>query len=315
MTIAFVSGPTGCIGAATVAYLLDNGADKVVGFCRNSDLSRIDAKYQERLEIITGDITDRHAVVAAVTQAQPNVIIHLAAFQTPACEATPLLGMDVNVGGTANMFYAAGQLGSTLQRFVFASSSAVYGPRDMYDGPVVKTPMPYQPANIYGFWKVAGEGMAIAFHKETSIPTVSVRLSTTYGPGRDQGLTSAPTTALKKAAAGLPFEIPYRGREHYHFVADVGAGFAQAALEPLDGYAVINLRGISVNEGEFIRLICEVAPQVGISSDVNIRYAADAPVMPFVCDLDDELTLELFPNMPLTSLQDGIRQSLQAFLD
>ncbi|MBT4694843.1 MAG: NAD(P)-dependent oxidoreductase, partial [Planctomycetaceae bacterium] len=183
MTIAFVSGPTGCIGAATVAYLLDNGADQVVGFCRNVDLSRIDAKYHDRLEIISGDITDRHSVVAAVTQAQPNVIIHLAAFQTPACEATPLLGMDVNVGGTANMFYAAKQLGTTLQRFVFASSSAVYGPRDMYDGPVVKTPMPYQPANIYGFWKVAGEGMAIAFHKETSIPTVSVRLSTTYGPG------------------------------------------------------------------------------------------------------------------------------------
>ncbi|MEC7564899.1 MAG: NAD-dependent epimerase/dehydratase family protein [Planctomycetota bacterium] len=313
MSTAFVSGPTGCIGAATVEYLLQNDVERVVGFCRTRDLSRIRSRFHDRLELIEGDIRDRQAVIDAVARAQPQLIIHLAAFQTPDCIANPLLGMDVNVGGTANLFVAARQLGDQLQRFVFASSSAVYGPRDLYPGPVVKTSMPYQPSNIYGYWKVAGEGMARAFHMESGIPTVSVRLSTTYGPGRDQGLTSAPTTALKNAAIGKPFKIPYRGREHYHFVSDVGAGFGQAALESLDEYATINLRGTSLDEGEFIRLIEEAASDLGFDHEIDIGYADGAPVMPFVCDLDDELTLERFPNMPLTPLKEGITISLRQF--
>jgi len=313
MKRVFVSGPTGCIGAATVAYLLDHGVSQVIGFSRQRDFSRIPERYHDRLEWLPGDICDASTVSRAVADSQPTHIIHLAAFQTPDCQAHPLQGLDVNVTGSINLFRAAAALDNQLQRFVFASSAAVYGSRELYPSDTVGELCPYQPPNLYGYWKVAGEGMAQAFHRETQIATVSLRLATTYGPGRDRGLTSAPTTAIKRAAEGVDFQMPYQGREHYHFVSDVGAGFAQAALESFSGYGVFNLRGQTVEVSRFLETIRQEARAEGLSDTGHLGFADDATTMPFVCDLDDRAILSAFPNMPLTSLNDGVRQSLRVF--
>ena len=312
MTTAFVTGPTGCIGAATVQYLLDHGIQRVVGMSRKRDFSRITASYHDRLEFIEGDITSLAQVQEAISSVAPNLIIHLAAFQPPDCMARPLQGMEVNVIGTRNVIQAASQLGSTLQRLVLASSSAVYGPREIYPGETVTTDVPYLPPNLYGFWKICNEGMGQAFHRETGIPTVCIRLSTCYGPGRDLGMTSAPTAMLKCAAAGQRFRMPYQGREHFHFVGDVGAGFAEAAISPFKGYGAFNLRGITVHTEEFIRTIQQVGGELGLENvDVGIEEGAQG--MPFVNDLDAEAALEAVPAMALTSIEDGIRVSLKAF--
>ena len=106
--------------------------------------------------------------------------------------------------------------------------------------------------------------------------------------------------------------MPYQGREHYHFVTDVGAGFAESALKPFDGYAVFNLRGQTVEGAEFLRLTQEVAVEMGLP-EPNLTVAADAQTMPFVCDLDDSAAVTAFPDMPLTPLRDGIRMSLERF--
>ena len=312
MTVTFVSGPTGCIGAATVAHLLENGVPRVVGFSRRHDLSRIDPSYHDRIELIQGDICDAQQVQAAVLSAEPSRIIHLAAFQTPDCQARPLEGLDVNVCGTVNMMHAAAALGDKLERFVFASSAAVYGPRSLYDGASVGTSVPYLPPNLYGYWKVAGEGMAQAFQIQTGIPTVSLRLATTYGPGRDQGLTSAPTTAIKSAVLQQSYRMPYQGREHFHYVGDVGAGFALSALDPFEGYGVFNLRGQTVATDAFLESLRTACAGQGVA-DVDVEVAEEATSMPFVCDLDDSQTLAAFPRMPLTSLTEGLEQSVKRF--
>ena len=66
MTTAFVTGPTGCIGAATVEYLLDHGVDRVVGMSRKRDFSRIAGQYHDRLEFMEGDITSLEQVQSAI---------------------------------------------------------------------------------------------------------------------------------------------------------------------------------------------------------------------------------------------------------
>jgi len=317
MTTAFVTGPTGCIGAATVAYLLDHGIDQVVGMCRREDWSRIDSQYHDRIALVHADITNLDQVRRAVFDCNPRCIIHLAALQSPDCQAHPLQGMDVNVLGTANVFRVAAELAEesnrNLERFVFASSSAVYGPRSMYSGDYVYSTDPYLPGNLYGYWKVAGEGMAQAFHQQIGVSTVSLRLTTTYGPGRDQGLTSAPTTLLKAAARGESFLMPYQGKEHYHFVSDVGAGFGQCALEPFAGYGVFHLRGRTMEVSQFIGTVQQVAADIGLDGPLRIGIAEGAQPMPFVCELDEATTLAAFPKMPITSIESGIEQSLTRF--
>ena len=312
MSTVFVSGPTGCIGAATVVHLLENGVDDVVGFSRREDFSRIPRKYHDRIRFTAGDITNPEQVASAIAAAAPVAIIHLAAYQSPDCQARPMEGLNVNVAGTVNMFRAARQLGDSLERFVYASSAAVYGPRSLYPGDSVTPDSAFLPPNLYGYWKVAGEGVAQAFHAETGVSTVSLRLATTYGPGRDLGLTSAPTTAIKAAVLEQTYRLPYHGREHFHFVEDVGAGFSLSAIEPFSGYDSLNLRGQTVETELFLETLKKVCLEAGISG-FDIAVEDEATTMPFVCDLDARNTVELFPRMPLTSLEEGLARSVSRF--
>ena len=190
-------------------------------------IDRFRKKANRGYHCIAGDLSDPESIERVVEEVQPTHVIHLGALQTPDCRDYPMQGLDINVIGTAHLFQACSKLKSPLQRFVFASSSAVNGARSLYGPEGVRPEDPYHPFNLYGYWKVAGEGMAQAFHQVTGTPTVSLRLATTYGPGRDRGFTAAMTSAMKAVVRGESFEVPYRGQEHYHFSLDVGAGFAR----------------------------------------------------------------------------------------
>lgn len=301
-----ITGASGCIGSSTVRHLIAEGHTPIA-FSRS-------AGAPEGIESIHGDVTDPASISDAIEKVRPTQIIHLAGFQTPDCQAQPFAGLDVNALGTNHLLRAAANLGSHLERFVFASSAAVYGPRAIYPGPTVTPEDPVFPPNLYGFWKFAGEGMCQAFHMETNIPTISLRLATTYGPGRDRGLTSAPTTALKAAALGTSFEIPYNGREHYHYVDDVGAAFSISATSPYQGYGVFNLRGQTLETREFCDRIAQTATAMGLPSP-KIKISSQATAMPFVCDLDSSSIERVFATMPLTPIDDGIHNSLSYFHD
>lgn len=313
MARVLVTGSGGCIGSAAVDWLLEEGAEEVIGFNRSHHPSVEDRN--PRLSFVTGDVADFSRLREVVGELQPSHVLHLAALQTPDCRDYPMRGMEVNLVGTANLFRACSEeLKKPLERFVFASSGAVYGPRSLYGPKGVRPEDPYQPFNLYGYWKIAGEGMAQAFHQATGAPTVSLRLATTYGPGRDRGFTAAGTHALKAVALGVPFEVPYKGHEHYHFSPDVGAGFGCAVLHPFSGYGAFNLRGQSQRIEDFLELLRQTASDHGLSEQCKITISPDAEETPFVYDLNDDSAVSAFPHMPLTDLRQGISDSLDFFL-
>jgi len=303
----FVTGSTGCIGAHAVGILLEEGC-QVFGFNRKPP-----AEIQSGYEYLEGDLSDKESIDSALQKSLPTHILHLGALQTPDCRDYPIRGLDVNVLGTAYLFKACLEMNLSIERFVFASSSAVNGPRDLYGESGVQPEDPLQPFNLYGYWKIAGEGMAQAYHQESAVPTVSLRLATTYGPGRDRGFTAAMTSALKAVARGECFEIPYRGKENYHFSHDVGAGFARATVDPFTGYGVYNLLGKTHTVDEFIGLIKEEAEKLGLEN-FDLLYAEGAEQTPFIYDLNCESTRKAFPKMPQTEIREGIRKSLDYFL-
>ena len=63
---------------------------------------------------------------------------------------------------------------------------------------------------------------------------------------------------------------------------------------------------------DFIAMIESAAAELGIP-EVNIDIAGDAETMPFANDLDDTDSLAAFPDMPLTSMEEGIRHALRTF--
>ena len=323
MKSVLITGGTGCIGAAAARVLADRGVDEIAIASRSGSPGTLRLWFGEKLDprirMMPGDVSDEETVREWIRTLQPTHILHLGAFQTPDCDAYPWRGMEINVGGTMRLLNAAAEWCTRLERFVVASSAAVYGARADYPGPAVKETDPLLPPNYYGIWKVADEHLARLYHRKTGVPTVCLRLNTTYGKGRDKGKTSAPTTAMKAVALGavqdrkIPFRMPYFGRENYHFVADVGAHFAACALEPFAGYGVFNIRGQTMEVREFLDLIEQAAAELGLAEFTDIGIAEDAGQALFIYDLDDTAIQQAFPGAPRTPIEEGIRRSLEDF--
>ncbi|MDB4270972.1 SDR family oxidoreductase, partial [bacterium] len=227
-------------------------------------------------------------------------------------------GMEINTGGTMALFDAAEKL-PNLKKFVFASSAAVYGMRSMYPEPTITEDAQLMPPNHYGIWKLAGEHLARLFYDNTQVPTVCLRINTTYGKGRDKGKTSAPTNALKAIAIGsvtrklVPFKMPYDGRENYHFVEDVGAHFAESTLQDFDGFGAFNVKGKTIAVEEFLDIVTEQANIMGIGQYAELSVADGATPNLFVSDLSHKKIEKTFNNLPLTSIAKGVRISLEEF--
>lgn len=316
MSTALVTGGTGCIGAVAVRDLLARGCARVVVATRRSAPERLAFwldPNDARIEFVSIDLANSAAVAELVERTAPSHVVHLAALQSPDCDRDPELGMRINVGATQALLEACERLPELPQRFVFASSAAVYGPRSHYPQARIDEGAELLPPNRYGAWKVAGEHLCRLFHRRTAIDTVCLRLNTTYGPGRDQGLTSAVTTAMKCVARGEPFRMPYAGRENYHFVEDVGAHFALAATAPFEGFGAFNIRGETVEVEEFLRTIERVAKGLGRTGSIDLGIAPNATENLFVSDLDDSAVRARFPDAPRTPIEDGVRATLRAF--
>lgn len=330
MSKVFITGGTGCIGASAIHKLLtqyESEVETIIIVSRTGDPKLLKIWLGDtvdefvasgKLQFVSVDIGDAAALEAALQEYQPNRIMHLGALQSPDCDSMPEKGVEINVTGTLNLFSAVEKLETKVDRFVFASSAAVYGKRAMYPESIVGENAALAPPNYYGVWKVAGEHLAALFHGRSGIPTVSLRLNTTFGPGRDRGKTSAPTVALKSIALGshngetTPYRMPYQGRENYHYVEDVGAHFAGVCMMPFEGCEAFNIRGKTIPVAEFLETSATVAGSLGMQH-VDVGIEDDASPNLFICDLDDEKVAAAFPGLPKTPIEEGIRKSLEMF--
>ncbi len=312
-----VTGGYGCIGAETTKWLLRNSEASVVVCSRSVCEERTERVFhdvdRERLTIMKADVTDQNAIQSLLTDQQITRVIHLAALQTPDCNAHRDFGLQVNLAGTQNLIEAMKASGLKLERFIFASSVAVYGPRASYpEGSVPMLAEP-KPVNVYGAWKLAGENVSRFFYEETGIPTLSLRPGVLFGPGRDAGLTASPTTAMKHLALGLPFEIPFRSRQDYLFAPDVGGAIGNAILNPFQGYGAFTLPSLTLATEEIVEALQKVATEMGLAEQFKITVGNEE--VPFICDLEYEPFLAAFPNVPQTPLDEALQKSLEVFLE
>jgi len=216
-----VTGAAGCIGAWVVASLVRRGI-AVVALDRSDDRRRLRLLLDEEdvasVPWITGDIADAPVVDAAIAKSDADAIIHLAALQVPFCKADPVAGARVNVVGHVNVFEAARRYG--IRRLVYASSVAALPA----DGAV-------HISTLYGVYKAAGEGIARVYAQDWGVSSIGLRPHTVYGPGRDQGLTAAPTLAMLAAAAGRPYRIPFSGALLFQYAGEVAEIFTRCCVD------------------------------------------------------------------------------------
>jgi UDP-glucuronate 4-epimerase len=301
-----VTGALGCIGAWVVRLLLDDGCDVVVYDLGTSDHRLrlvVGEQRLDRIVRIAGDITALEQLERALDEHEITKVVHLAALQVPFCKADPPLGAAVNVLGTANVFEAVKRRADRIGRVVYASSAAVYGPART-SGVAPESVLEW-PATHYGVYKIANEGTARVYWGDDRVPSIGLRPYVVYGPGRDQGVTSAPTAAMLAAARGEPFHIPFGGRTQFHYAPDVARAFIAASRSDHEGALVANLPAPAVHMSEIVAAIAAAAPGADVGYD-DVQ-------LPFPEELEAVALEHVLGPLEPTPLADGIRETVELF--
>lgn len=305
-----ITGGYGCIGSWVANTLIEEGRSvaiyDLVKNTKRMALIMSDAQM-DQIRFIQGDIGDGERFAEVVGLEKITHIIHLAGLQIPVCRDQPVKGGLVNVIGTVNVFEAAKRHRDQVQSIVFASSGAAFGPPEDYPPGPLPSDSLLRPLNHYGVYKQCNEGNARVYHHEDKIASIGLRPWTVYGPGRDFGLTSAPTKAIKAALLMRPFTIPYGGKNNMQFVDDVARIFLRCSKVPFSGAKTYSLRGDVVSMEEIIDTIETVIP----SSKGLISHTENE--IPCATNLDDSDLRSEIGDIPKTPLREGVRQTVQVF--
>jgi nucleoside-diphosphate-sugar epimerase len=163
------------------------------------------------------------------------------------------------------------------------------------------------PSTLYGVFKLANEGTAQRYFEDYGVRSVGLRPHTVYGPGRDQGLTSAPTAAMVAAAEGREYRIPFGGALQLQYVADAGEAFVRASEANADGASVHNLSGPVVTIPEVIAAIERAAPEAA-----GLITAEEEP-LPFPPSVDATSFDALVGGPVSRPLEDGVAEAIARF--
>jgi nucleoside-diphosphate-sugar epimerase len=146
-----VTGAFGNVGSGTLDALLADGHDVVALELESRRARKVAARFDERVHVAWGDVTDPASVRAALDGM--DAVVHLAAIVNP--EKAPALARRVNVDATRSLI-ALMEASPTARRLVFASSMGIFG--DIQDRePPLRVDTPVSPTNEYGRHKLACE--------------------------------------------------------------------------------------------------------------------------------------------------------------
>lgn len=171
-----VTGADGLVGNRLVKTLLSRG-DFVIALDISFALTGL--TDGDNLKVLQADITDISAIRNSFEGV--DVVFHQAARRSiPVSFTEPFATFETNVYGTSVVLECARQAG--CKRFVFGSSSSVYGNADVL--PVTED-TPLKPQSPYSSSKAAAEKIVQCYHISFGLETVSLRYFNIYGPRRD----------------------------------------------------------------------------------------------------------------------------------
>jgi nucleoside-diphosphate-sugar epimerase len=305
-----LTGGYGCIGSWIARNLLARG-EQVWVYDLKEDPRRLRLILPEeqirQVHFLPGDVTDLTTLLGAIRDHGISHLVHLAGLQVPVCRADPILGARVNVLGTLAVLEAVRRSEGQVQRLVYASSAAVFGPPDRYPPGPLADDVLLLPTTHYGYFKCCNEGNARVYFQDQGLSSIGLRPWTVYGVGRDFGMTSEPTKAIKAMALGRPYHITYGGWQDLQYVDDVAKTFVRCLEAPYQGAKAYNMRGEVVDLATFHQALAQVDP-VGAG---RVTYGERQIAIAY--DLDDSALQRDLGPMPKMPLVNGIRLTMELF--
>ncbi|QDV06699.1 dTDP-glucose 4,6-dehydratase [Planctomycetes bacterium Poly30] len=246
-----VTGGAGFIGSHLVEALVKRG-DEVVILDSFNDfydpaIKRRNVAAIERtagapmgegpVQLVEGDIRDVELMGRVFAEGHFDAVVHLAAMAgvRPSLE-DPLHYQDVNLRGTMVILEELRKRPET--RFVFASSSSVYGGNT--DVPFSEANEVHHPVSPYAATKRAGELLCYTHHHLYGIPTACLRFFTVFGPRQRPEMAIHKFVRMTLNGQALPFFGDGTTRRDYTYVDDIIDGVVRS-IDRCEGYEIYNL--------------------------------------------------------------------------
>jgi UDP-glucuronate 4-epimerase len=307
-----VTGGAGFIGSHLVEGLLAAGHEVVIlddfnDFYDPAIKHANIADFAKDVAVHHADLRDNASVRNVFRREKFDTIVHLAARAgvRPSIQQ-PQLYYDTNVTGTLHLLEAARVTG--VERFIFASSSSVYGATKNI--PFSEDQNLSQTLSPYGATKIAGEFLCSTYSHLYQIRIVALRYFTVYGPRQRPDLAIHQFT--RRIYAGQPIDQFGDGttRRDYTYVDDIIDGTVAALGYDGPFFDVFNL-----GESETIQLkdlICAIENALGKKAKIN-RLPEQSGDMPLTC-ADISKARKLLGFNPTTRFSDGLPRFIDWFL-
>ncbi len=323
-----VTGGCGHIGSFVVRVLLKKNASRIIildnmtaypfdqlnTYCR-------DFKNMDNVEIVRGDIRDRHGLNKIIKDSDIDVVFHLAAYADVAATVyNPDEDFQTNVVGTYNILKAS--LDNGVEKFVFASSAAVYGDQPWIRAkpPKFREDMKPKPLSTYANSKLWGENEVLLFYKLYGLKTVSLRYFSVYGPlqiPKPKSHSWAIAIFMLKALKGNTLTV-YDGRQvrDFIYVEDVAEATVRAAeVDGVEGEVINVGTGVPtriINLAYMVKNLIE--EKLGINVYIEkLDYRPKGDPLGGYADTTKLKTLLDFA--PSITLEEGLEKTLEWYVE
>ncbi len=304
MALSLVTGGAGFIGSNMVRFLLDKGQEvRVLDNFETGKRANL-SEIADQIQLIEGDIRDMPTVERSV--AGVDVVYHLAALgSVPRSIKQPDATHQANVTGIFNMLQASRD--AQVRRFVFASSSSVYGETKVlpqHEG------LPFAPISPYAASKAIGEVYCRAFYETYGLPTICLRYFNVFGPRQDptsQYAAAIPlfVSALLRDEAPTIFGDGEQSRGFTYIDNVMQANYKAATAPSVAGQAVNISTANAVTVNTVVQTIAEL-----LGKNIKPKYDPPRPGDIKYSLADVKKAKEVIGYEPAVSFDQGIRRAI-----
>lgn len=299
-----VTGGGGFIASHLCRRLIGLGADLTVTTKYNSPMDNIRlAPFWDTLKVLEADLRNPDSL-AQIAALKPEIVYHFAAYNHVGDSFLHVSeSIDSNAKGTANLMEAW----KGYERFVYISTSEVYGYQESV--PFTETMLP-QPMSPYSVGKYAGELFARMSWRSRGLPVVVLRPFNAFGPY--QSPRAVIPELILKCLRGAPVETT-EGKQtrEFNFIENLVDGFILAATSPSAVGEIINIgsgREIPIRE-----LVTKIHEYTDSKSDLRLGALPYRPGEIWRMYADHAKAEKLLGWTPQVSFEDGLKRTVAWF--